>query len=101
VSTSYVAAITSFVSLLIGLFTIVGFIAKAQEKFSFLYNRLDLLSQKVESLKETEDLRFNGIKERLEHLSSRLGNQVTNLESDVEEVQNFLTKTTEFQIRRR
>lgn len=48
---------------------------------------------------EMQLLALNGLKERIEHLSTRLSGQTDNLNRRLKQVERFLAKTTEFEER--
>ncbi len=52
--------------------------------------------------KQTDELQLltiNGLKERIEHVSTRFSNQTENLNRRLKAVERFLSKTTEFEER--
>ncbi len=48
---------------------------------------------------EMQLLALNGLRERVEHLSTRLSGQTDNLNRRLKQVERFLSKTTEFEER--
>lgn len=79
--------------------TLSGFVAtiwKISQMISAIERRID----KIDHEQEILELTLNGVRERMEHISTRLVNTQANQESKIAEVTSWLAKNTAFEPRR-
>jgi hypothetical protein len=87
----------SVVGLLVGLIAVLGFLWRLFSVVAELKAKDKELEYNIELL----ELTTNGVKERAEHLSTRLTNQLQDLSSTVYDLENWTVKNTSYEKRNR
>lgn len=72
-----------------------------QDQIQKLEHRLALLSAEQEHMSDRQELGFNGFRERIEHTASRLRQDTDRSNQRIDQVENFLAKTTAYEKRDR
>lgn len=89
-----------------GLGTVVSLVSlaltiwKVSAYLSEMKHRLELKDQEIESFLDQQELILNGLKENFKHFSERFRGEVGVVSDRVTQVEDFLTKTTDFQRRK-
>lgn len=86
--------------------TIVSFCAstlyqvwRISDAVAGMRHNLEKQDIRLENLNDVQALSFNGFKEKIEHFITRSRNESKELDDRLKSVENFLTKTTEFEKR--
>lgn len=66
-----------------------------------LRHDFELRSKEVEHLDDRYELSVNGLKEKIDHISTRTRNEIERLTVLATDLESFLAKTTEYEPRRR
>lgn len=103
-----IAIIGGILGILTGLVSLLTIVWRTAQATANIRNRLDVISDRLQdgdrSLDhqlETMKLTINGVRERMEHINNRLQNEQKDLRGDIKDVQAYLQKNTEFEIRNR
>jgi hypothetical protein len=89
-----------------GLGTVVSLVSLAVTiwKFSSSYadmrHRLELKDQQIEAFLDQQELILNGLKENFKHFSDRFRGEVGAVSDRVTQIEDYLTKTSDFQRRK-
>jgi hypothetical protein len=89
-----------------GLGTVVSLVSLAVTiwKFSTYYaemrHRLELKDKEIEAFLDVQEMLINGLKEKFDHFSNRFRGEVGAVDSRIIQIEDFLTKTTDYQRRK-
>jgi len=102
-----IAVVATLIGLTVGLISITATIVKATTAIVSLRHAIGEVEDKVERLRsdgyhEIEKLALtsNGIRERMEHINTRLSNQHRDIGASLSDIETFLVKTTAYEKRR-
>lgn len=76
-----------------------GLIANIRLELSTLHSRNEFLKRDLEDAEEKWGAIHNQTLQRIDHASTRLREDVNRLHAQVRELQNYLAKTTDFEVR--
>lgn len=101
------AILATLIGLIVGLITISTTIVKVTNAIAGLRHAIAEVDDKIERLRsdsfhEVEKLALtsNGIRERMEHINTRLSNQHREITATASDIETFLVKTTAYEKRR-
>ncbi|PZV19200.1 MAG: hypothetical protein DCF22_00600 [Leptolyngbya sp.] len=84
------------IPLLVALFKVFEVRERVYDAIQAVEHRLALLQSRIENLEDKVDLGFNGTRELIEHKSTRLFNTTDKHSDRLDDVEQFLVKSTEF-----
>jgi hypothetical protein len=84
----------------ISLISIAGTVWKFSASFSEMRHKLEKKDLEIECFIEKQELLQNGLRENFKHFSERSRGEVGVVSDRVSQVEEFLSKTTDFQRRR-
>lgn len=84
----------------LSLLSLVVTIWKFSTAYAEMKHRLELKDQEIEAFLDKQELIINGLRENFKHFSDRFRGEVGGVGDRVGQVEDFLTKTTDYQRRK-
>lgn len=102
-----IATIASLVGIVVGLISMGSAVAKVAHGISTIRQAIDDVEARIDRLKLESDheieklqLTVNGVRERMEHINTRVSGQLREKVGAIDDVEIFLAKTTAYEKRR-
>jgi hypothetical protein len=89
-----------------GLGTVISLVSlavtiwKVSTSFSEMKHKLELKDKEIEAFLDVQELVLNGLKEKFDHFSNRFRGEVGAVDHRLIQLEDFLTKTTDYQRRK-
>ena len=84
------------IPLIVALFKVFEVRERVYDAIQTLEHRVNILQSRVENLEDKIDLGLNGMRELVEHKTIRLSNTTDRHVDRLEDIEQFLSKTTDF-----